>query len=366
MAMILSGRELTQIASASRKAVSCNSVTELQNEAVAMLDRLVGTSVCLFLLDPEQRSGTDRRMVGLGVDSLREQIYHQRYQSNPYAQWIRSVRRGWRSPIAIPNEIADQARGTSFYQEFMRPLGIHHSMAVALVRDNRYLGVIGLFRPEDSRGFNQRDAMKAALLAPTIQAVLERNLQEEREAQWSWMIKALDTIPTADGVVVLDSYLRVHYRNPIAAEILRKLRDSTERDSDDPSMLPRLLRTQCASFASRPDAEAISRFQLAVPRTGYTAEVELHRLTDTEARSGYVIRLKAESATVSHLERMRSLGLTAREIDVVNAAGAGLTNQQIADHLCISFFTVQSHLKSIYSKLGVHNRAGFLRRIASA
>lgn len=364
--MVLSERELTQIASASRKAVRCDSVEELQNEAVTLLDRLMGTSVCLFMLDPEQRSGTDRRMVGLGVDPARQQIYHQRYQTNPYAQWIRSARRSWRSPIAIPNEIADRARGTSFYQEFMRPLGIHHSMAIGLVRDNRYLGVIGLFRPEESRGFNERDAMKAALLAPAIQAALERNLQGEREAQWSWMIKALDTVPTTDGIVVLDSYFRVHYRNPVAAEILRKLRDPTERESDDPSMLPRLLRTHCASFAGEPETGAINRFQLAVPRTGYTADVELHRLADTEARSGYVIRLVAESATVSHLERMKSLGLTAREIDVVNAAGAGLTNQQIADHLCISFFTVQSHLKSIYSKLGVHNRAGFLRRIASA
>lgn len=367
MSAALSERELSQIVSASRKTAACASVSELQNETVQLMSRMLGTSVCLFMLDPEQRSGTDQRMVALGWDSERERLYHQRFQSNPYSTWIRSAKRSWRSPIAIPTDIADRARGTPFHREIMVPLGIHHSMAMALVREHRYLGVVGLFRPENDEPFDERDAIKAALLAPTIQAVLERALQSEREAEWDWLLKALDVVPTKDGVIVLDSYLRVQYRNEIAAEMLRKLRDPTERDSDDMSLLPRLLRKQCNAVASSSDGCRVHDFSIEVPRTGYKAQVALHRLAEaSEARSGYVLRLSAESATVGHLERMRSLGLTAREIDVVNAAGAGLTNQQIADHLCISFFTVQSHLKAIYAKLDVHNRAAFVRRIAAA
>lgn len=48
--------------------------------------------------------------------------------------------------------------------------------------------------------------------------------------------------------------------------------------------------------------------------------------------------------------------LSHREIDVLQAASWGLSNQEIAEKLFISLSTVKSHLSSIYSKLGVKRR----------
>ena len=53
--------------------------------------------------------------------------------------------------------------------------------------------------------------------------------------------------------------------------------------------------------------------------------------------------------------------LTAREIEVLRLVTTGLTNPQIADHLIISPLTVNAHLRSIYSKLGVTSRAAATR-----
>ncbi len=49
-------------------------------------------------------------------------------------------------------------------------------------------------------------------------------------------------------------------------------------------------------------------------------------------------------------------GLTRREAEVLGLVAAGYKNQEIAGRLFISLETVRWHLRSLYSKLGVHDR----------
>jgi DNA-binding NarL/FixJ family response regulator len=54
--------------------------------------------------------------------------------------------------------------------------------------------------------------------------------------------------------------------------------------------------------------------------------------------------------------------LTVRERDVIRLVGQGLSNKDIADHLCLSAITVRHHLTSIFDKLGVTTRQKLLIR----
>jgi DNA-binding NarL/FixJ family response regulator len=54
-------------------------------------------------------------------------------------------------------------------------------------------------------------------------------------------------------------------------------------------------------------------------------------------------------------------GLTAREMDVLRLLAQGLTSAQIAEQLVIGLVTVNSHVRSIYSKLEISSRAAATR-----
>ncbi|MEK9724657.1 MAG: response regulator transcription factor [Rhodospirillaceae bacterium] len=50
-------------------------------------------------------------------------------------------------------------------------------------------------------------------------------------------------------------------------------------------------------------------------------------------------------------------GLTRRELEVLSALANGRSNKQIAQEQDVSLNTVKFHVKNLYAKLGVHNRA---------
>jgi predicted ATPase/class 3 adenylate cyclase/DNA-binding CsgD family transcriptional regulator len=54
-------------------------------------------------------------------------------------------------------------------------------------------------------------------------------------------------------------------------------------------------------------------------------------------------------------------GLTAREVEVLRLVAQGLTNEQVAEQLIISPRTVNTHLTSIFSKIGVSSRGAATR-----
>lgn len=64
--------------------------------------------------------------------------------------------------------------------------------------------------------------------------------------------------------------------------------------------------------------------------------------------------------------RRRSESLSNRESEVLQLVARGLTYEDIARHLALSITTVRSHVRSLYGKLGVHNKteAVFEARLA--
>lgn len=58
---------------------------------------------------------------------------------------------------------------------------------------------------------------------------------------------------------------------------------------------------------------------------------------------------------------IRKFKLTARELEVIGHIRQGLTNQQIADTMSVSYYTVETHRRNIHFKLDVKSTAELIR-----
>lgn len=60
---------------------------------------------------------------------------------------------------------------------------------------------------------------------------------------------------------------------------------------------------------------------------------------------------------IDHMERSQDLPITKREKEILTLIAKGYTNQQISDHLVLSYSTVRNHISNIFAKLKVSNRS---------
>jgi len=63
-----------------------------------------------------------------------------------------------------------------------------------------------------------------------------------------------------------------------------------------------------------------------------------------------------EGPFVRDQARVEALGLTPRELDILEAMAAGLSNREIAERLFVSENTVKTHAARVFSKLSARRR----------
>jgi DNA-binding NarL/FixJ family response regulator len=68
-----------------------------------------------------------------------------------------------------------------------------------------------------------------------------------------------------------------------------------------------------------------------------------------------------ESSTIDPIAARSLDSLSAREIEVLVLLVRGLTNQEVADLLCLSARTIESHRAALQRKVGVRTRAELAR-----
>ena len=80
------------------------------------------------------------------------------------------------------------------------------------------------------------------------------------------------------------------------------------------------------------------------------------RLVVREVPVRVEVPVPAGGLFVRNEERVRELGLTPRELEILEALAAGLSNKEIADRLFVSENTVKTHAARVFAKLTARRR----------
>jgi DNA-binding NarL/FixJ family response regulator len=84
-------------------------------------------------------------------------------------------------------------------------------------------------------------------------------------------------------------------------------------------------------------------------------------------RTGAYIDENAQEKVIHHLQSKKEVGfldkLTFREKEIVALVEKGYSYKQMAEHLFVTTFTINYHLKNIYKKLSIHSKSELLSRL---
>jgi DNA-binding CsgD family transcriptional regulator len=105
----------------------------------------------------------------------------------------------------------------------------------------------------------------------------------------------------------------------------------------------------------RPHAPATATVRTA--RHRYDLACTRTRAVDDRAPLALVTVQRHVPRPLTDAEARERFGLTAREMEVARLVAEGLTNQELADRLGVSFFTARNHVERLLPKLGASNRA---------
>jgi DNA-binding CsgD family transcriptional regulator len=210
------------------------------------------------------------------------------------------------------------------------------------------------------RGEVRRAAMVRVLVPPFKAGVSEwRRLAARR----SELARLLDALPEA--VLMYDSAGALVHANPRAAELFGM------PGAGGPGAQ---VRTEAQRLAW---SMAAAAQRAIVQATGRDAQTTTEALREVRA-DGRVYRLRGMLASgwmpggeagvlvtaafelvnpLTDLELRTRYGLSAREIEVARLVAGGLSNNEVAEKLGVSYFTARNHVERLLAKLGVGNRS---------
>jgi DNA-binding CsgD family transcriptional regulator len=228
-----------------------------------------------------------------------------------------------------------------------RRYGFGDELRLVASVEGRMWGVMAFYRGSDEAPFDEDDVA----FASTLSSVMANGFR-------SGLLTNAAHAPSSDGpvgpaVIIVDAGDRVSQISVGAEERLRQVITS-EHSAGSLGTVAALVAT--ARRSARGEAAAVPRARLRL-RDGRWVVLQASPMAGRDGVTGDVV-ITIEDARPPEIVPLvvDAFGLTARERDVTQLVLQGVDTKDIATALHLSPYTVQDHLKSIFTKAGVRSR----------
>jgi DNA-binding CsgD family transcriptional regulator len=231
------------------------------------------------------------------------------------------------------------------YKALYQPLGVEYQISLALPAPRPI--VVAIVANRSERDFSERDRSVLNLLRPHL-CQAWYNARDQHHLRSLLSVASAAAAESGTELVVLSD--PPQELTPGALVSLYRHFGPPTQTSPFPSRVERWIGAQRSRLGD------LDSLELLKPLRGGSGgrRVVLRYLPAQDEHPGAI--LLREEATSPRRQSLESLGLTAREAQIVQCVISGATNASIGESLHVSAGTVKKHLDNIYAKVGVRGR----------
>ncbi|MGZ5067020.1 MAG: helix-turn-helix transcriptional regulator [Usitatibacter sp.] len=329
----------------------------------ALRELVPSDSAAFFWVDSrgEMRNLYAERMLPADVMSL----YFERYYEGREASFRKAFLERAASPEGIVSTSADsELRRSDYYNEILKRLDAHHVLYGIVREQGAALGQLSLYRPLDAPAFTPRER---ADLASVIRYVAHGIAGDEARGSAEQY-----TFQDSDEEAMLVTDRRGVIRH--GSEKARRLLLLATTSDINPESLKAAVNERAAAalrtLASRLDA-VVRGAEPLPPVMSLDTKWGRHVLRaywlddDFESADALIgVRIqRQELMMLRFVAAMGGLPLSPQQREIALLIAQGKSNQEIAEGLGVTGNTVAYHIKQLFLKLDVHDRAGAVERI---
>jgi DNA-binding CsgD family transcriptional regulator len=331
-----------------RESAAITDIDEFASRVLELVRRLVPADIVAYNEVDVQH---DRLVMGFApLDAMiagGHEAFRQYMHQHPLIRYYSATTDRGAMKISDLVRLRDFKR-LDLYQQFFRELDITRQLVVTLPAEPPVL--IGIAFNRHARDFTERDRTLLNLLRPHLMQA------HDNAAVWTRMTRLARTTETAlevehHAAILLDQSDRIQYATTFARRLLDGYFKPAHVSDTLPDELIKWLRER------RRTPFAAGSLTIHRPAGVVTARI----VSGLAGVDGTLLLLK-EQPRCSRPTLM-SLGLTAREAEVMALIADGSTNAAIADTLVISPRTAEKHVEHILAKLAVATRREALERV---
>ncbi len=235
--------------------------------------------------------------------------------------------------------------------------GIDDELRVSFVVDGNYWGAAGLLRDQGEPWFTEQDVLLVASLSATLARAF-------RHALLTSTTTFVTQHPAEDvpGVVVFDADGELESISPSADRWAAQMVEIPEPATAADSKMIRAVAARARAITTGQDPLQLAARSRVQTRSGQWL---LLYGTPLSSRPDGRIAVIVQPAAPREIAPLMALayGLTDRERQITALCIRGSSTKEIAQHLAISPYTVQDHLKAIFDKTGVRSRGELVGQI---